>query len=305
MSPDVLDLPERMLLLRDTVARKHLTRGALSGSERLPLVALCRASEPVAGPSPRWEVRPLRELFDTARRLHEGRRTSADAWLAPRLHATLRLTRAEAAEPGLWNFLALVVAPDYVLWRHLPSEGSGKKEPAVSSDRFSGPHYKQAFARLWWAAELFRDGEDYGPVVSACRNQEFFNTLLRLEVVDHRPTARAATCLLEDGTVGTTREANALATAVNAAAGTLMYDVLAPDDGPDSEAVQKWIDEQDMAPPVSPTVLPLGPADGPVPDTSVGTMVELLRELFEQAPVRGKEEPQEAQDGREPPARAS
>ncbi|QID37063.1 hypothetical protein G3260_003395 [Streptomyces albus] len=280
MSPDVLDLPERMLLLRDTVARKHLTRGVLSGSERLPLVALCRASEPVAGPSPRWEVRPLRELFDTARRLHEGRRTSADAWLAPRLHATLRLTRAEAAEPGLWNFLALAVAPDYVLWRHLPSEGSGKKEPAVSSDRFSGPHYKQAFARLWWAAELFRDGEDYEPAVSACRNQEFFNTLLRLEVIDHRPTARAATCLLEEGTVGTTREANALATAVNAAAGT--HD-----------------------PPVSPTVLPLGPADGPVPDSSVGTMVELLRELFEQAPVRGKEEPQEAQDGREPPARAS
>lgn len=37
-------------------------------------------------------------------------RTRADAWLAPRLHATLRLTRQEAADRRLWNHLALAVA---------------------------------------------------------------------------------------------------------------------------------------------------------------------------------------------------
>src|SRR5690348_3937505 len=44
-------------------------------------------------------------------------RSRADAWLAPRLHAALRLTRREAADRGVWNYLALVQLDDYVRWR--------------------------------------------------------------------------------------------------------------------------------------------------------------------------------------------
>ncbi|MFD4139560.1 DUF6339 family protein [Streptomyces sp. NPDC058572] len=295
MSRDLHDLPERLGLLRDAAATKNLTRGVLTGQEDPPLVALIRAAEEISANGSRWNVRPLRELFDDARRLHEETgRTHADSWLAPRLHSTLRMTRSEAADPAVWNFLALVVGPDYVVWRHLPTKGRDGGHPAVTADRFCGPHYKHAFARLWWAAELFRDGDDYRPVVTACRNQDILNTVLRLDIIDHRPTARAITRLLEDGTVRTGREVNALATAVNTAGGTLMYDVLAPDDGPDADAFRYWVNEGDMAPPAHRDSLPNGPDDGAVSRGSVDSMVRQFEKLFAEAPVRGKE-----QQGRE------
>jgi hypothetical protein len=291
MGRDNNDLPERLGLLRDAVAAKNLTRGVLAGQEDPPLVSLIRAAEKIPADGSRWNVRPLRELFEDARRLHEDSgRTQADSWLAPRLHATLRLTRSQAADPALWNFLAMVVGPDYVVWRHLPSSGKDGKRPAVAAHRFCGPHYKHAFARLWWAAELFRDGEDYRPVVTACHNQDVLNTVLRLDVIDHRPTARAITRLLETGGVRTGREVNALATVVNTAGSTLMYDVLAPDDGPDPEAYQYWVNEGDMAPPVQSESLPYGPDDGTVPVGSVDTLVRHFEKLFAKAPVRGKEQ---------------
>ncbi|MET7935947.1 DUF6339 family protein [Streptomyces sp. NPDC005322] len=271
------------------MAAKYLTRGVLTGQEDPPLVACVRSSETIEGHgnNARWTMRPLRELFDDAMRMH-AERTHADAWLAPRLHATLRLTRAEAAESGLWSFLALVVAPDYVIWRHLPPERENKR-PAVTADRFCGSHYKQAFARLWWAAELFRDGDDYRPAVTACRNQDVLNTVLRLDVIDHRPTARAVTRLIEQGTVTNGREINALATAVNTAGSTLMYDVLAPDEGSDADARRYWIHECDLAPPAPRDSLPDGPDDGGVPRQAVDVMVKQLEKLFTDAPVRGRE----------------
>jgi hypothetical protein len=166
------------------------------------------------------------------------------------------------------------------------SEG---KRPAATADRFCGPHYKQAFARLWWAAEIFRDGDDYRPAVTACRNQDVLNTMLRLDVIDHRPTARAVTRLLENGTVRTGREVNALATAVNSAASTLMYEVLAPDEGSDVDAHRYWIDDADFAPPPPGGSLPNGPDDGEVPREAVETMVNQFERLFAEAPVRGRE----------------
>ncbi|MGW1886545.1 DUF6339 family protein [Streptomyces sp. NPDC001970] len=291
MGRDINYLPERLGLLRDAIAAKNLTRSVLTGQENPPLVALIQAAETITANGSRWNTRPLRELFEDARLHHEeAGRTQADSWLAPRLHSTLRLTRSEAADPALWNFLAMVVGPDYVIWRHLPKKGKDGKRPAVTADRFCGPHYKHAFARLWWAAELFRDGEDYSPVVTACRNQDVLNTVLRLDVIDHRPTARAITRLLEEGIVRTGRDVNALATVVNTAGGTLMYDVLAPDEGSDADAFRYWVNEGDMAPPVHGDSLPDGPGDGAVPRGSVDTMVRQFEKLFAEAPVRGKEQ---------------
>lgn len=296
MSRHIDDLPERLGLLRDTMAVKHLTRGVLTGQEEPPLVALVRSSEEIRGTGSRWSTRPLRELVEDAARLHDDKvHTHADAWLAPRLHATLRLTRAEAADSNLWNFIALVVAPDYVVWRHL-SMGKKEKRPTVAVDRFCGPHYKQAFARLWWAAELFRDGDDYRPAVAACRNQDVLNTVLRLDVIDHRPTARAVIRLVEEGTVTTGREVNALATAINVAGSTLMYDVLAPDEPTDPEALRCWMDEGDLAPPVPRDSLPDGPEDGEVPRGSVDILVKQFEELFSEAPVRGRKNSEEKND---------
>ncbi|MFJ1923722.1 DUF6339 family protein [Streptomyces sp. NPDC088131] len=285
------EIPARLALLSGDRAAGFLTHGVRAGQEVLPHVAVLRASKPIQDDSVRWSVDPVREIVDEAMHRFDGARTDADAWLAPRLHATLRLTRAEAADAGLWNFLALAVAPDFVLWRHLPvgaaDEGAPRK---INSARFVGPHYSQAFARLWWSAEMFRDGSDYAPAEIACANQDMINTALRLAAIDHKPTALALVSVLKGLTdEGATRlgdRVNALCTAVNVAGSTLMYEVIAPDDPPRHDALTEWITDAGSAVPWE--RLPEGPDDG----TARRSSLELLAGMFEQfaaeAPLRDR-----------------
>ncbi|MFH9978089.1 DUF6339 family protein [Streptomyces sp. NPDC017179] len=281
-------LPEYLARLADENAARFVSDGLLSGKDNVPVIALNQAAEPMPE-SPRRRLRAIRDLIDDAMYTYRDERpTQADAWLAPRLHAILRLTRAEAADPALWNYLALGVAPDFVVWRHL-----SESKKTVNAKYFKGPYHKQAFARLWWSAELFRNGPDYEPVVIACGNQDMLNTALRLDVIDHRPTAQAVVRLLEREVVRTGREANALAKAVNTAAATLMYDVMAPDVERDSGAVQRWIDEGEEGLSVHHRPLPIGPAEERAPEDSVEHLTDHFAELFADAPVRGKEEGEE------------
>ncbi|KQX52760.1 MULTISPECIES: DUF6339 family protein [unclassified Streptomyces] len=276
-------LPEYLGRLADEEAVRFITDGLLSGKDDVPSIALNQATEPLPE-SPRRRLRAIRDLIDDAMYIHRDERpTQADAWLAPRLHAILRLTRAEAADPALWNYLALGVAPDFVVWRHL-SEAT----KAVNAQYFKGPHYKQAFARLWWSAELFRNGPDYEPVVIACGNQDMLNTGLRLDVIDHRPTAQAMVRLLQRGVIRTGRDTNALAKVVNTAAATLMYDVIAQDVARDGSAVRMWIDEGEGGFTVHHRPLPAGPAEEPAPESSVELLANSFAELFADAPVRGR-----------------
>ncbi|MGX9920442.1 DUF6339 family protein [Streptomyces sp. NPDC002248] len=284
-------LPDRLASLRDVAAAKFLTAGVLHGRENPPAIAVGKVAEPLEAELDRTAATAVRDLVDDVMHLHDrADRTSADAWLAPRLHATLRLNRAEAADGGRWTFLALAVAPDYVVWRHLPLSPSSQGEPAkVAGARFLGPLYTQAFARLWWAAELFRDGPDYRPAVTACGNQDMLNTVLRLDVIDHRPTAQAVVRLVEAGLVSRGRAVNALATAVNAAAGTVFYEALAPDTEPDPSAAEQWRAERADAPPVPRRALPEGPDEPSTPVEAIDLLDRHFRELFAQAPVRGKD----------------
>lgn len=283
------DLPAVLGLLPDTAVTKYLSRGMQAGQENPPQVALRRASTALDENAARWRTGPVRELVDEAMRRFDGERTAADGWLAPRLHATLRMTRAEAADSRLWNFLAMIVAPDYVVWRHKGADTTDGPGTAATS-RFSGPHYTQAFARLWWAAELFRDGSDYGPVETACRVQDVLNTTMRLDVVDHRPTAQAILRVLERlidaDTPRLGDHVNALSSAVNAAGSTLVYDVLAPDPGSDIDALQDWIADTEYSAPVPWERLPEGPDDGAVSQQAVNALLPLFEKLLAEAPIR-------------------
>ncbi|WP_030612569.1 DUF6339 family protein [Streptomyces sclerotialus] len=288
-------LPERLALLPNAEVAELLTEGLLTGREEVQSIKLNQVTEPLPHTERRGDLRPVRDLAEDAMaycRSNGLKATQADAWLAPRLHAALRLTRREAAEPGLWNYLALGVAPDYVVWRHLPEPKDGKVAKVVT-ERFRGQYHKQAFARLWWAAELFRDGSDYGPVVTACGNQDILNTALRMSVINHRPTAQAIVRLVAKGVITTGREVNALVGAVNASAATLMYDVIAPDAERESRSLLAWIDEAETARQVSRNTLPTGPEEERAPELSVSTLVDYFTDLFADAPVRGREESEE------------
>ena len=282
-------MPERLALLSDLNAAQYLTEGLLAGKEDVPAIALNEIAETWTDDSERLALEPVRDLVDDAmHEFKEDKPTRADAWLAPRLHATLRLSRKEAADQRVWNYLALGVAPDYVVWRHMPEHVAEGKTPSVAAARFRGAHYTQAFARLWWAAELFRNGSDYGPVATACTNQDMLNTALRLDVIDHRPTAQAIVRHMERGTVRTGRELNALLSAINASAATLMYDLLAPDVERDGEPLRQWIAAADSAGPVPRRALPEGPHEAPAPTESVYRLADYFAELLAGAPVRGR-----------------
>lgn len=281
-------LPERLAFLADLNAARYLTEGLLTGKEDVPAIALNKVTAPLPGEEARGALGPVRDLVDDAMHaFREEKVTAADAWLAPRLHATLRLTRREAADRRLWNYVALGVAPDYVVWRHTTDPGKGDA-PRVAAKRFRGASDSQSFARLWWAAELFRNGSDYGPVVKVCSHQDMLNTALRLSVIDHRPTAQALVELIHRGTIRTGREVNALAKAVNASAATLMYDVVAPDVERDGRPLAQWIEAAESAPAVPRRGLPKGPDEERVPEDSVTTLADHFAALFAGAPVRGR-----------------
>lgn len=278
---------ERLALLSEREAVKHLTAAVLQGVEDVPQAALEKSCVSLTD-DVRWEATPVRELLDEAMMRFADEPTKADAWLPPRLHATLRLSRREAADARLWNFLALRLAPDYVMWRNKPRSSKKSPVPQTNTSHFVGAFHKQTFSRLWWAAELFRNGPDYRPVEIACRNQESFNSILRLEIIYHRGTAQALVRLLERETVRTTREANALSQAVNAAGSTLFFDVIAPDPPRDADAHRGWLEEAATAF-VQYESLPDGPDDGHVPRFVIDGLVPLFEKLYVEAPVRGKE----------------
>lgn len=282
--------PERLALLPEREGVKHLTGAVLQGIEELPQAALAKACIPLSNDA-RWDAEPVRGLADEAMSRFTDEPTRADAWMASRLHAALRLSRREAADSRLWNFLTLRLAPDYVFWRNPPRASPKNPIPQVNQSHFIGAFHKQVFSRLWWAAELYRNGPDYRPAEIACRNQEFFNSVLRLEIVQHRATALAMIRLLESGTVPATREANALAKAVNAAGSTLFFDALAQDPPRDADSHRAWLDEA-VAAFVQYESLPDGPDDGTVPRQVIDRLQPLFEKLFSEAPVRGRKQPE-------------
>lgn len=275
-------VPERLALLSASAADPFLTEELLRGRQVHAGIDLAKVVESLPEDDARWAVEPVRSLVEDAMYAFGEDRAKADAWLAPRLHATLRLTRREAADKRLWNHLALAVAPDYVAWRHSGKDGR------IPAERFRGAADRQCFSRLWWAAELFRNGPDYGPAEIACGNQDLIHTVLRSDLIDHRPTAQALVRLLKNGLVGTGREINGLTVAINAAGATLVYDVIAPDEPRDPAPLRDWIAAAESAPPVDRHSLPDGPDEEPVPEDAVTALVEHFTELFETAPVRGR-----------------
>ncbi|MFC9643649.1 DUF6339 family protein [Streptomyces mirabilis] len=281
-------VPERLALLATSAVDPFLTEELLKGEQVHGGIDLAKVVEPLPEDDARWWVEPIRSLVEDAMFEFREDRTRADAWLAPRLHATLRLTRRQAADKRLWNHLALAVAPDYVAWRHLSEPTAKRPERRIAAERFRGPADRQCFSRLWWAAELFRNGPDYEPVAAACGNQDLIHTVLRMELIDHRPTAQALVRLLQRGQVTTGREIFGLSVAINAAGATLVYDILGPDRPRDPAHLRDWIAEAESAPPVERYELPKGPDEDPVPEESVDALTSYFAELFETAPVRGR-----------------
>jgi hypothetical protein len=216
------------------------------------------------------------ELLSRAQRDYIDDPSASDRWLAPRLHAALRLTRYEAADRGLWAWLAVDLFPDYVRWRWPGRRGTNGEEPTSPGiKRFIGIERDHALARLWWGAELFRDGGDYGPVEQAFKMQDVPNTWLSLNAI-HHPAAQAALRILP---TLTSKQINRLSTALDHVLTTIQLDAMAPVSGPDVIAIDEWICETPEQDDVLGDALPGGPTENPTDQDLVGRVEKLLREI--------------------------
>ncbi|MBP1159805.1 DUF6339 family protein [Rhodococcus sp. PvR099] len=180
--------------------------------------------------------------------------STSDRWLAPRIHYALRLTRAEASDPDVWAWLAIRFHW-YVEWRW-----EGRK--GIVENRWRGEIHKQAFARLWWGGELFRNGAAYEPVVGAFIRQDLPNSYLHRPLVRCRSLALALVDMISpiDGeTVLSADDVNDLARVLNLATAGSPPEVQTGFQRDDIRSFQRWVAETPRVP-ADWDVLPVGPA---------------------------------------------
>lgn len=161
-------------------------------------------------------------------------RSTSDRWFAPRVHFSLRLFRGEAAERGIWQWVALRY-PWYVEWRW------GDREGNIANDRWWGPIHKQSFARLWWGAEVFRDGSSYQPVERAFVFQDLPNSYLHRPVVRCRSLALAIVDRFDKANSPTALQVNGLARVLNLATVGSPPEVETGYQNDDLDAYNAWV----------------------------------------------------------------
>ena len=140
---------------------------------------------------------------------------SSDRRTAPAIHRALPLSRLEAADPGLWRYLAVVHRPDWV--RHRWELRSFTTMRA----RFWRPGTRpdsNAYSRLWWIAELTREGDSYDLTERVLTRQPLATPLFVRQFSYYRPAVEAFVDILEhapaDEIEAVVRQFNALLSTV-------------------------------------------------------------------------------------------
>jgi hypothetical protein len=216
------------------------------------------------------------DLIQEAMHRFDETPVASDSWLAPRLHSALRLSRREAAEAGIWEYLAIAIVPQFVRWRW-----RGDKEKGTARKRYSGRLDEQAIARLWWGAELTRNGPDYKPTTEAFKNQDVPNTWFRLNLFHHKPAIQAAIRFVA---TKSSDETNRIARLVDLALKTTALDAIAPSDRSDKAAIEEWIEEQPpLITELKKDALPKGPDEPPVQDTHIKSVQAFYERIYQLA----------------------
>lgn len=139
--------PEAHCLVTEALARGEINRYPVASYERF----LDEAAEPV-------NLDDFDHVIDDIIATTPRHDPVIERRAAPAVHRSLRLTRREASQPGIWRFLAVVHRPDLVRHRWAVERWT------TTRTRYWSPglrHDSNVFSRLWWIAELTRDGDDY------------------------------------------------------------------------------------------------------------------------------------------------
>lgn len=135
------------------------------------------------------------QLFQAAMGRGDANDTSdnyaLDRWLAPRLHAAVRIPRRVAADNRFWSWMSMRFGATYVHQRFAETG-------IVRGWRYTGEPLRNGVARLWWASELLRNGPDYSTVDKALRRVRTAQFALELRYSWYRPAAIAFVDVVED-----------------------------------------------------------------------------------------------------------
>ena len=196
-----------------------------------------------------WErevdLESFHEIIDECMRRFEHRPETSDSWLAPRIHASLRMTRREASQREVWAFLNVACRPDYVRWRFTSKQGASKG--LVELGRFIGEDSRNSLGRLWWIAELTRNGGDYQLSETVTKSTRFGTSWQGIDLMHHRVFALGSARYLTAANGGnplTDSQSQRFAKAVNLFFRTTHVDSIALSPKFDDLAMQDWIDSK-------------------------------------------------------------
>jgi len=143
------------------------------------------------------DMRSVAEAFEYPEPASSSQRIEFDRAAAELVYDSMVMSTVEAAVPGVWTFLALVLMPDVTFWRF----SGDNAERWVASDLT-----RHMFARLWWQALVFGSGPDGGHVdLTLLRKlgESDVNQLLeRTSIGGNPPLARAIARVVVKGSGG-------------------------------------------------------------------------------------------------------
>jgi len=117
-----------------------------------------------------------------------------DPWLAPRLHCALRIPRRIAVDAAMWTWLALNCHQFIEARFRQPNR-------KIHPWRYYGGWSRNGLSRLWWGAEMTRNGASYEDVKHCFARTRTAQFALELMYSWHRPAA-IAFCRVAEGVDG-------------------------------------------------------------------------------------------------------
>lgn len=233
--------------------------------------------EPVTGDLPEVKVAPLENAVDEAMDRFEVP-TASDPWLAKRLHSILRLHRCEATRDGIWNYLAVVEFPDYVRWRWTQDDGPAASRRFIGVGTRGGRTFEQAFARLWWWAEMTWNGDSYDAVNGIFQSSDLVK-FGNYRCFRHRPTAIAMSRFV-DSTNLTSGEAQDFGKYLNLFLTTNVLDSMSANTATFNRVDPRWY-SAGTSKRQSCIEDPVAPGTEPVPQEEIDSVLQLLGRVAE------------------------
>ena len=131
------------------------------------------------------DVDGLREVLADITDRYDRYEHSIDATAAEPVREYLDFSRHIATDSGLWHWLTVSEFNEFVYYRWRESGNIEEKFLKAGADIYSN-----AVHRLWWGAELTRDGNDYTRTKTMFRQGELANDVLDRWFARYEPAAK-------------------------------------------------------------------------------------------------------------------